>query len=213
MTQSVQPFTFNPETQSDQNHVDRDEAIVNIVFTNLYGLYPSQFKKAFSTQSEIDQAKAVWMKSLMEAGVTSIRQLELAFTQLVNEKHEFLPSAPVFIAHCFPSPARLGLSSVRQTYLECCKNSHHTAVEWSSQFAYNVGKTLGFYYLRNLPERQSYLLFADVYNDLLKQFIKGEKLEFELPKIKSADPVMPPSFEHLKNDLERIRHIKKMFDD
>ncbi|WP_368075529.1 replication protein P [Marinobacter lutaoensis] len=84
---------------------------MNKLFAELQACFPA-WRQTFTSKADIDAAKRVWARGLVEAKVTSDRQLQWGLAKARRSESPFWPSVGQFIKWCQPDPADKLLSGV-----------------------------------------------------------------------------------------------------
>ena len=156
---------------------------VNDIFRALQGAFPA-WRSAFPDDTSLRVAKATWVKGLMAAGVTDLKQIARGVERARLSESDFFPSVGKFIGWCRMTPEELGLPSEDQAWREVTQHSHHVLVhEWTHPGIYESGRRLGWFEIRNCSsERELAALrkaFAGHYASVLRDIERGT--EFKTP--------------------------------
>ena len=157
---------------------------VNDLFKSLQASFPA-WKQAFPTTQELNLAKQVWVRALLEAGITEMEQIKLGTRKARASGSAFFPAVGQFIQWCKPTPEDLGLPSERDAYHEACNHAHAIyAHTWSHPAVYEAGRRTGWFELRSEEAARMQKAFGTVYADVCKSVMAGA--EFEVPKPKAG---------------------------
>ena len=122
---------------------------INSIFKRLAHTFPS-YKNTYRTEDERDEVKRVWVKGLVEGGITSVDQIARGMAKARQAESDFFPSVGKFISWCKPDASDMGLPSAHEAWLEINRNSHQIFVhQWSHPAVYECGRRLGWYEVRN----------------------------------------------------------------
>ena len=147
---------------------------INSIFKRLAHTFPT-FKTAYRTDAERDEVKRVWVKGLVEGGITSVEQIARGMAKARTANTPFFPSIGQFIAWCKPDAADLGMPSPEAAWLEANNHSHHVNDhEWSHPAVYAAGKHQFFHIRAGDYSRDKYI--AD-YEQLMALVAAGHVIE------------------------------------
>lgn len=210
-SQSATKPTYT-ENQPDPERLRAAAGIVNNLFAELQACFPA-WRQTFTSKSDIDAAKRAWTRGLIEAKITSDRQLQWGLAKARRSESAFWPSIGQFIKWCQPDPEDFGLPSPEQAFREASRNSHPVAANsrWSHPAVYVAARELGAFELSNLPRDKSWPIFERAYSIVVQRVLNGENLDNQIPKAlperptpRPADPaVARQHIERLKNMLAR----------
>ncbi|NIB39987.1 hypothetical protein HBA55_10340 [Pseudomaricurvus alkylphenolicus] len=168
------------EGQPSEGHKQRPSApspelidAINQVFALFRINYHNQYHSAFGDVSTVNQAKRLWVESLQRFAPEAI----LRGAKKAIEDSEYLPTLHKMIGFCQGTPQMHGLPDVHSAYLEACqapspKAQHH----WSHAAVYHAGRASDWYFLGNNPERLTFPVFRDHYQQLCQRVVEGEQL-------------------------------------
>ncbi|MDC8854958.1 replication protein P [Shewanella algae] len=200
------------ERQPDPDQLRAAASVINHLFSELQSCFPA-WRQTFTSKADIDAAKRVWARGLVEAGIHSEQQLQWGLRKARRSESPFWPSVGQFIKWCQPDPASYGLPNSRQAYLEACRNAHRLSEmpneEWSHAAVYVALKNTGTFDIRNRKEAETWPIFERNYEIAVRRALAGEDLNVEIPKALPPRPApRPVDPEVAKQHLERL---KKMF--
>lgn len=141
---------------------------INSIFKRLAHTFPS-YKNTYRTEEERDEVKRVWVKGLVEGGITSVDQITRGMAKARQTESDFFPSVGKFISWCKPDAADMGLPSAHEAWLEINRNSHQIFVhKWSHPTVYECGRRLGWYELRNgfVTQKQLEVIYKTLIDEL-----------------------------------------------
>lgn len=155
--------------------------VVNALFRELQAIFPA-WKQAWPDNQALEAAKKSWIKGFMAAGINTIEQIRFGIERCRDEGGAFAPSVGQFIAWCAPTAEMIGLPDVGKAYREACHNAYPGADQrWSHPAVHHAACETGFYELRNLPEKDSRILFERAYGVTVRAVLDGKPLR-EIPK-------------------------------
>lgn len=200
------------EHQPDPEQLKAAAGVINRLFAELQSCFPA-WRQTFTSKSDIDSAKRVWARGLIEAKITSDRQLQWGLAKARRSESAFWPSIGQFIKWCKPDPEDFGLPSPEQAFREASRNSHPVAANsrWSHPAVYVAAREVGAFELSNLPRDKSWPLFERAYSIVVQRVLNGENLDSQIPKALPERPAARPAdpavarrhIERLKNMLAR----------
>lgn len=174
---------------------------VNGVFKQLKSIFPA-WGNAWKTDDELDTAKKVWVRSFIENGITSKRQVSLGLKNCRSLKTDFVPSVGKFIDLCRPTPNNLGLPEAEQAFMQASMNpqgNHHpviiATIRAVDSYALKIGKVT--------PKQFEY-----TYMIMVNRYANGETLTKEVPKaitngeLKGLDAVLQQSENEAKRRVQ-----------
>ncbi|WP_345869544.1 replication protein P [Shewanella algae] len=197
------------ERQPDPDQLRAAASVINHLFSELQSCFPA-WRQTFTSKADIDAAKRVWARGLVEAGIHSEQQLQWGLRKARRSESPFWPSVGQFIKWCQPDPASYGLPNSRQAYLEACRNAHRlsemTNEEWSHAAVYVALKNTGTFDIRNRKEAETWPIFERNYEIAVRRALAGEDLNVEIPKALPPRPApRPVDPEVAKQHLERLK--------
>ncbi|HCG6157820.1 TPA: replication protein P [Vibrio parahaemolyticus] len=201
------------ERQPDPDQLRAAASVINHLFSELQSCFPA-WRQTFTSKADIDAAKRVWARGLVEAGIHSEQQLQWGLRKARRSESPFWPSVGQFIKWCQPDPASYGLPNSRQAYLEACRNAHRlsemTNEEWSHATVYVALKNTGTFEIRNRKEAETWPIFERNYKIAVRRALAGEDLNAEIPKALPPRPTSRPvSPEVAKQNIERLKRMIK----
>jgi hypothetical protein len=150
---------------------------VNEIFRALQGAFPA-WRSAFPDDDSLRVAKATWVKGLMAAGVTDLKQIARGVEKARLSESDFFPSVGKFISWCQLEPGDLGMPEPDQAWMEACQHSHHVlAHNWSHPGVYEAGRRAGWFELRNGTATSK--SFTEQYQTVVAEVAAGA--EFVMP--------------------------------
>jgi hypothetical protein len=175
---------------------------INDIFKSLQACFPA-WKNAFPGDKEINLAKKVWTKGLMESGITSLSEIKLGMRMARASGSDFFPSVGKFIAWCKPTPEAFGLPANQAAYNEACNQAHMASRgKWTHPAVYHAASQTGFFSLKqSTPGDATNKQFDHNYTVTLRKVMAGE--DFELPiavAIEQQEHI--PTQEELKQNNE-----------
>lgn len=122
---------------------------VNDIFRALQGAFPA-WRSAFPDDDSLRVAKTTWVKGLMAAGVTDLKQIARGIKKARLSESDFFPSVGKFISWCRMTPEELGLPSDDLAWREVGQHCHHVLIHsWSHPGVYEAGRRVGWFEMRN----------------------------------------------------------------
>ncbi|EIC3233742.1 hypothetical protein LEZ06_004649 [Salmonella enterica subsp. enterica serovar Mbandaka] len=201
------------EHQPDPDQLRAAAAVINRLFSELQSCFPA-WRQTFTCKADIDSAKRVWARGLVEAGINSEQQLQWGLRRARQSESAFWPSVGQFIKWCKPDPADYGLPDTRKAYLEACRNAHRLAEMtndgWSHPAVYIALKNTGTFDIRNRKEAETWPIFERNYEIAIRRVLAGEDLNAEIPEALPPRPTpRPVDPEVAKQHLERLKKMLK----
>ncbi|WP_335912923.1 replication protein P [Shewanella indica] len=197
------------EHQPDPDQFKAAAGIINKLFAELQTCFPA-WRQTFTSKADMDAAKRTWARGLLEAKITSYKQLQWGLRKALRSESPFWPSVGQFIKWCQPDPEDFGLPTSEAAFKEASRNSHPASVDckWTHPAVYVAAREAGKFELANLPRDKSWLLFQRAYSITVRRVLEGEDLSGEIPKAlpqkrepRSVDP---------KVAQQHIERLKKM---
>tara|TARA_R110002096_G_scaffold432012_1_gene648048 strand:- start:23 stop:436 length:414 start_codon:yes stop_codon:yes gene_type:complete len=102
------------ERQPDPDQLRAAASVINHLFSELQSCFPA-WRQTFTCKADIDSAKRVWVRGLVEAGIHSEQQLQWGLRRARQSESAFWPSVGQFIKWCKPDPEAFGLPTVNNT--------------------------------------------------------------------------------------------------
>ncbi|EKO3431511.1 replication protein P [Vibrio fluvialis] len=199
------------EHQPDQDQLKAAAGIINKLFAELQTCFPA-WRQTFTSKADMDAVKRTWARGLIEAKITSYKQLQWGLLKARRSESPFWPSLGQFIAWCHPDPADYGLPTPVMAFREASRKSHPAAdrSNWSHPAVYVAAREVGSFELTNLPSSQSQPLFERAYKIAIRRVMAGEDLNVEIPKALPPRPApRPVESEVAKQNIERLKRMLK----
>lgn len=186
---------------------ESDVEIIKNVFIALQGNFPA-WKQVWPDVPSLNTAKKEWTKAFIEAGISSMEQIQNGLRQCRQHSSNWPPSTGVFIKWCkqaSDTPESLGLPSADKAYLQACAASHPAADSSRLHPAvWHAACETGLYLLARQPESKSRPAFERAYALTIEMIIRGEPLR-EIPKALPASVHVPASLDRARSALDEIR--------
>ncbi|EOG7599416.1 replication protein P [Vibrio cholerae] len=197
------------ERQPDLDQLRAAASVINHLFSELQSCFPA-WRQTFTSKADIDAAKRVWARGLVEAGIHSEQQLQWGLRKARRSESPFWPSIGQFTAWCQPDPAEFGLPTPEAAFREASRKSHPAAdrSNWSHPAVYVAAREVGSFELTNLPSSQSQPLFERAYKIAIHRVMAGEDLNAEIPKALPEQPAPRPADPEVAK--QHIYRLKKM---
>jgi hypothetical protein len=153
---------------------------INDIFKSLQASFPA-WKHAFPSDKELNLAKKVWTKGLMESGITSLIEIKLGMRQARASDSDFFPSVGKFIGWCKPTPEAFGLPANQAAYTEACNLAHLASRgNWTHPAVYHAASQTGFFNLKqSTPGDATNKQFDHNYTITIRKVMAGD--DFESP--------------------------------
>lgn len=200
------------ECRNDDCQLQAAAIFINKLFSELQTCFPA-WRQTFTSKADMDAAKRTWARGLIEAKITSYKQIQWGLLKARRSESPFWPSLGQFIAWCQPDPADYGLPDTRKAYLEACRNAYRLAEmtndEWSHPAVYIALKNTGVFDIRNRSEVETWPIFKRNYEIAVRRAFNGEDLKKEIPKALPSQVESRPVSPEVA--LENIKRLKKMF--
>ncbi|CAM3611637.1 replication protein P [Vibrio cholerae] len=197
------------EHQPDQDQLKAAAGIINKLFSELQTCFPA-WRQTFTSKADMDAVKRTWARGLIEAKITSYKQLQWGLLKARRSESPFWPSLGQFINWCQPDPEDFGLPTPEVAFKEASRNSHPASVDckWTHPAVYVAAREAGTYELANLPRDKSWPLFQRAYSITVRRVLEGEDLSGEIPKALPQKP--EPRSVDPKVAQQHIERLKKM---
>lgn len=202
------------------SHSDRQQAgiLVNKIFNGLKAIFPA-WAAAIKDQDYQNQAKAEWLKGLIENGITSDHQIEAGFVKARAHNSPFLPSIGQFIEWCKQAtgvnhPPMEAVFAELQEWLKVNRKDWHNS---SPLLQHIIRRNLDLYnYKQVFKDYDRVKLFEIAYKAALFQFESGIEMEsYPHPKTLIEDkPYSAPATPAVIEKTQDVRAgIFAMLDD
>ena len=197
------------EYQPDPDQLRAAASVINHLFSELQSCFPA-WRQTFTCKADIDSAKRVWARGLVEAGIHSEHQLQWGLRRARQSESAFWPSVGQFIKWCKPDPEAYGLPTSEAAFKEASRNSHPASAncKWTHPAVFVAAREAGKYELANLPRDKSWPLFQRAYAITVRRVLEGEDLSGEIPKALPQKPEPRPV--DPKVAQQHIDRIKQM---
>lgn len=157
---------------------DQTGEVVEKIFRQLQAIFPA-WKQAWPNEKTLATARRSWTKGFMDAGISSIEQIEFGIKKCRRSGSPFAPSIGQFVQWCKPTPELLGIPSHDRAYAEAIGNAHPSMVsnrEWSHQAVYHAAAHCGFRSLSTMPAEASRKMFDRAYDITIRMLLAGDPL-------------------------------------
>jgi hypothetical protein len=104
---------------------DQTGEVVEKIFRQLQAIFPA-WRQAWPNEKTLATARRSWTKGFMDAGISSIEQVEFGIKKCRRSGSPFAPSIGQFIEWCTLGPEELGLPVAEDAWMEAllCTYSH-----------------------------------------------------------------------------------------
>jgi hypothetical protein len=179
---------------------------INQVFALFRINYHNQYYSAFAQVELLNQAKRLWLNSLVQFTPETI----LRGAKKVIEESDYLPTLNRMIRACQGSPEEFGLPDAHKAYVEACQApSPKVAYAWSHPAVYHAGCSSDWYFLASSSEKNAFPIFERHYLKLCARVMNGEELA--APNL----PALPQTLEtplSKEENLQRMEALRKQLD-
>ncbi|MFU8763012.1 MAG: replication protein P [Haliea sp.] len=184
--------------QVSEAHVEA----INQVFALFRLNYHNQYYAAYPDAEQLKQIKKLWLESLAEYPVEQI----LRGARHAIENSEYLPTLHRMLECCREGIAGLGLPEPYQAYQEACRaRSPRSAQAWSHPAVYLAGRDSDWFFLANNPERVTWPVFRQHYQDYCTRVLRGEHLTVPEEAALEQHAPEPLSTEQQLAQLKKLR--------
>lgn len=164
----------------DFKSTEEVERFIDWLFDDLQSILPA-FKQAWPSQPDYEKSKRSWALAFTESNLKSFDQIKIGLRMLRSSTNPFVPTAGQFIGMCKPTPNKLGIPSIEQSYNEACKNSHPSVdKKWTHKAVYHAWKQTGSHLLSTYPRKNSFPVFERNYQATVQMILDGKELT-EIP--------------------------------
>lgn len=195
------------QSKIQDHNPDAGKILINRIFKELQATFPA-WASALRTEEEIELAKKIWTKSLIENKVTTMEQIRRGFRQARSLGSKYLPSVGEFIIWCRPDFESLGLPDSEKAYRNACKMAHSVYEKgWLHPVVYVAAKEIGFFELKTKPERDTARIFKNCYVSVCERVIAGEDFSGAIPKALPKPKYIPVSKEKAKANIQKLKQL------
>jgi hypothetical protein len=175
---------------------------LNQVFALFRLNYHNQYYAAYPDAEQLKQIKKLWLESLADYPVEQI----LRGARHAIENSEYLPTLHRMLECCREGIAGLGLPSPHDAYVEACSaRSPRSAQAWSHPAVYLAGRDSDWFFLANNPERVTWPVFRQHYQDYCTRVLRGENLTIPEEAALEQHAPAPLSSEEQLAQLKKLR--------
>tara|TARA_R110002110_G_scaffold26911_1_gene98473 strand:+ start:103792 stop:104460 length:669 start_codon:yes stop_codon:yes gene_type:complete len=168
-TSATPPGRTEKRRPATEAHIEA----INQVFALFRLNYHNQYYAAYPDAEQLKQIKKLWLDSLADYPVEQI----LRGARHAIENSEYLPTLHRMLECCREGIAGLGLPSPYDAYREACDaRSPRSAQDWSHPAVYLAGRDSDWFFLANNPERLTWPVFRQHYQDYCTRVLRGETL-------------------------------------
>lgn len=177
-----------------------DASFINYAVEQLIAIFPAA-NNTLKTPQKLAEFKAAWTKALVEAGITTTKQIERGLRVARQHNSDFLPSCGRFITWCKPKPEDFGLLDFEQSYKQTCLlSTSDPAVLFVLQRLDNLTK----FKLGTDEERRK--TWAGAWQRLGDYLERGGKI----PPLPPRQSLPPPTAADFKRNRRRIKQLMKL---
>lgn len=94
-----EPNYHAPSTQRERAIPDGAVLAVNQLFVQLRAIFPA-WRQSFPDKDSYREAKRIWLETLVNAGITTMKQLQVGIEQAKKSEKPFFPSVGEFVTWC-----------------------------------------------------------------------------------------------------------------
>lgn len=155
---------------------ESDVEIIKNVFIALQGNFPA-WKQVWPDVPSLNTAKKEWTKAFIEAGISSMEQIQNGLRQCRQHSSNWPPSTGVFIKWCkqaSDTPESLGLPSADKAYMLACQYAY-PAFDHSRciQAVYHAACETGLHFLMSESQDKTRKPFDRNYQDTIQIVARG----------------------------------------
>jgi hypothetical protein len=203
-SQTTSAIAAGPAEQPTQqpaegaSHVDA----INQVFALFRLNYHNQYYAAYPDAEQLSQIKRLWLHALQALGTEQI----LRGARHAIEHSEYLPTLHRMLESCRAAATEEGLPDPRTAFREACaaprpKHAQH----WSHPAVYLTGRDVGWFFLSNSPESQTWPVFRERYRHWCDRVLAGETLALPAPAATSGQAAVEMAPESRRAALAALR--------
>jgi len=198
-TSPTPPGPSEPKRKAaPEAHVEAINQVFGLFLLN----YHNQFYAAFPEASQLTQIKRLWLDALADIPVEQI----LRGAKRAIETSEYLPTLHRMLECCREGLAEFGLPPAHDAYVEACRAAApRSAQAWSHPAVYLAGRDSDWFFLANNPERITWPVFRDHYQQYCARVLRGENLELPVSAQIEHGAPEPLSSEEQRAKLARLR--------
>jgi hypothetical protein len=160
--------THQKQGRSISSH---DVEIIKNVFIALQGNFPA-WKQVWPDLPSLNTAKKEWTKALIEAGISSMEQIQNGLRQCRQHSSNWPPSTGVFIKWCkqlTDTPESLGLPSIDKAYMLACQYAYPSFDHSRCiQAVYHAACETGLHFLMSESQYKTRKSFDRNYHDAIQ---------------------------------------------
>lgn len=190
-------------------------AIINRLFVVFESICRGFEKQYSDNQKKLNLEKIQWTRAFMDAGISTIEQLEFGIKKCRLESPINTPTIGQFVKWCAPEPKDLGLPTVEEAYkLSLLINRQFSDYKPDCAKTYTVIKhaisQIGPSEYRSMKADTAFKTFERYYAITFRQFVEGRLSE--IPLAISEKPLPHPIDRERANEarlraMEAIRNM------
>jgi len=194
------PTEHSANNATEPNGNARIDAL-NQIFALFKRNYHNQFFKAYSSETDVNATKRLWLDALKRFEP----RVQMLAARAIIENNEFLPTLAAMIKACETSSA-LGLPEPHAAFLEACRApSPKAGNRWSHLAVYYAGRAADWYFLQNNNEYVAYPIFKQHYQEVCDRVRLGEHLEPPQKPALESDRNKPADKETARTHFSKLR--------
>ena len=209
VAQEIEASSRTSQTPPGQSEARRHAATpahveaINQVFALFRLNYHNQYYAAFPEDTQLVQIKRLWLDALADIPVEQI----LKGAKHAIETSEYLPTLNRMLECCQQGLAEFGLPSPHDAYVEACRAASPKAAQsWSHPAVYLAGRDSDWFFLANNPERTSWPVFRDHYQQYCAQVLRGDSLSMPVAEQLEHQEGEPLSRDEQLSRLAKLRN-------
>jgi len=175
---------------------------INQVFALFRLNYHNQYYAAYPDAEQLSQIKRLWLNALQPLGIEQI----LRGARHAIEHSEYLPTLHRMLESCRAAATEEGLPDPRSAYREACAAPRpKRAQRWSHPAVYLAGRDVGWFFLANSPEHQTWPVFRERYRHWCDRVLSGQTLALPTPTESTSQAGSEMATEQRKTALAELR--------
>lgn len=192
---TMQPVTMNALTRAAMSgkpqhaaNSERSAMVVNEVFKRLKAIFPA-WRQAMPDDQAEQQTKRQWTIAFVEAGLSSLQQIQMGLTLARKQQTDWWPSPGKFIGWCQPTPEQFGLPSEASAFSMACRQFVDDDLPDAVRIARENCEPYSWLLM---PEVKARNVFSYHYGVVVRRIMNGEDVHAEVPAALPAKPESRP---------------------
>lgn len=193
-----------------QQPAEQDKRVVNHLFKKLRGIFPA-WRNSIKTEEELSNTRREWYYALVDAGISTIEQIDDGVKFARQYDSPYWPSCGMFIKWCNEGTIqRLGVPDKHDCKKLLIKYSNDPKVRLD-RYSYWIWRNFDSYKFKSATAKESDRHFDYYYRKMIGLVVSGEGVFSEQPALIQPKPEPEVSEEEkeklAKDNIGKIKEV------